>query len=114
MGISNSLFKHVTLNLNLPPYTLGLQRNSIPNTNPRWRNAQIRQVLRGAEGVSSRWLACHVRRTANLDADNLSHPHLLPTLEREAVEAGFTVHLVTSVSEDAWATLMEAAVYYSE
>ena len=52
------------------------------------RNAQMAAVLEGAPDVAPRWLAVHVRRTANLDGDVLSHPAHLPAVARAVASDG--------------------------
>ena len=71
-------------------------------------NPQMRVALSGARGLSSRWLAVHVHRELNLDADRLSHPHLAYLVALEAAQAGLRVE-EARISEAAWAVARRAA-----
>ena len=41
--------------------------------------------------TTKQWLAVHVKRELNLDADRLSHPNQLDSVTRDAQAAGWTV-----------------------
>ena len=55
-------------------------------------NAQMRVAGAGARRLCQQWLAVHVLRTLNLDADRCSHPAEAAAVAREAAEAGLIVH----------------------
>eukprot|EP00965_Chrysotila_dentata_P115266 3810101-Pleurochrysis_carterae.AAC.1 len=68
----------------------------------------MRTLLRGARGLSQRWLAVSVPRDANGDADRLSHPDELEAVRGEAEAAGLTAH-VARIPEECWAALRASA-----
>eukprot|EP00965_Chrysotila_dentata_P203710 6181899-Pleurochrysis_carterae.AAC.1 len=53
--------------------------------------ASMRELLRDARSLASQWLAVSVAREANVDADRLSHPHLLDTVRAEVEAKGWRV-----------------------
>eukprot|EP00965_Chrysotila_dentata_P111616 3690416-Pleurochrysis_carterae.AAC.1 len=48
----------------------------------------MRELLGQARRLTSQWLAVSVPRDANVDADRLSHPHLLQEVVADAEAAG--------------------------
>ena len=54
-------------------------------------NAQMRVALQGARRLTQQWLAVHVRRHLNADADRLSHPQQAWEVAQEAADAGLVV-----------------------
>ena len=68
---------------------------------------QMRQLLRGARRLCSQWLGVSVPRELNLDADRLSHPALLPEVQRDAQAAGVETHVVP-IPPGCWAVLRAA------
>eukprot|EP00965_Chrysotila_dentata_P013064 431152-Pleurochrysis_carterae.AAC.1 len=49
----------------------------------------MRELLRRARRLTPQWLAVSVPREANVDADRLSHPHLLERVAADAEGAGW-------------------------
>ena len=73
-------------------------------------NAQMRRALSGARALTRRWVAAHVRRQFNADADRLSHPAQALAVARGAAEAGLIVHEARIASEStAWAAVRATA-----
>ena len=71
-------------------------------------NAQMRVALEGARRLVTQWLAVHVHRHLNVDADRLSHPTMLADVAREAAEAGLRVR-DAHITDDLWADALRAA-----
>jgi hypothetical protein len=69
------------------PAAAALNRGSSPRP-------PMRSVLVGARELTRAWLGVSVPRDFNFDADRLSHPSMLPAVQRDAEAAGFVVHLV--------------------
>ena len=76
------------------------------------RDACMHAILSDGERPDTFWLPVHVRRTANLDADLLSHPRELEAVARTAEAAGYTVHRITELpgGDAAWAPLRAATL----
>ena len=55
-------------------------------------NEQMRVALQGARRLCEQWVAAHVRRDFNKDADRLSHPALAAQVAAAAAAAGLIVH----------------------
>ena len=55
-------------------------------------NEQMRAALQGARRLCEQWVAAHVRRDFNKDADRLSHPALAAQVAAAAAAAGLIVH----------------------
>ena len=71
-------------------------------------NAQMRELLRGARRLGRYWLAVHVAREWNQDADRLSHPAQLETVLADARAAGLSCS-VARVPAACWDALGRAA-----
>lgn len=71
-------------------------------------NPQMRVALEGARRLARQWLAVHVPRGLNTDADRLSHPAQAVAVAREAAEAGLLVR-EARVDAVAWADAHRAA-----
>ena len=71
-------------------------------------NAQMRVALEGARRLALQWLAVHVPRHLNTDADRLSHPAQAAEVAREAAAAGLVVR-EARVSSRMWADVARAA-----
>ena len=71
-------------------------------------NAQMRALLAGARGLCQQWLAVHVPREWNQDADRLSHPAQLESvlISAQAAEVDAT-HV--AIPEHCWEVLRRAA-----
>eukprot|EP00965_Chrysotila_dentata_P095976 3171372-Pleurochrysis_carterae.AAC.1 len=69
--------------------------------------AALRELLRGARSLASQWLAVSVAREANVDADRLSHPHLLDAVKAEAEAEGWRV-MQAHVPQSCWEALRRA------
>ena len=57
----------------------------------RGRGAQMQHLAAAAAADQWAWLAAHITRDGNLDADRLSHPELLAEVVAEAEAAGLSV-----------------------
>ena len=70
-------------------------------------NAQMRALLAGARGLCQQWLAVHVPREWNQDADRLSHPAQLESvlISAQAAEVDAT-HV--AIPEHCWEVLRRA------
>ena len=66
--------------------------------------AQMHEIVRHSRAWCRQWLAVHVPREANLDADRLSHPHLAHEVEADARRAGLVVVRASFLDAD-WAAL---------
>jgi hypothetical protein len=53
--------------------------------------AQMHAIVTNSRAWCAHWLAVHVPREANVDADRLSHPHLAASVEADARRAGLSV-----------------------
>ena len=71
-------------------------------------NPQMRVALEGARRLTRQWLAVHVRRHLNFDADRLSHPRLAIEVAREAAAAGLVVR-EARITDSMWADVRRAA-----
>ena len=71
-------------------------------------NAQMRAALEGARRLTLQWLAVHVPRHLNRDADRLSHPAHAVEVAREAAAAGLVVR-EARVPPSAWADVARVA-----
>ena len=71
-------------------------------------NRQMRAVVRGANAIAAQWLAVHIPREWNGDADRLSHPDQAGDVVRDAQQAGLQVER-TPVQAAAWRRLEAAA-----
>ena len=67
----------------------------------------MRVLTDAARATGWCWLAAQVPREANVDADRLSHPHLLPAVLAEAELAGLRAIRVQPDESD-WALLRQA------
>ena len=63
-------------------------------------NSQMRCLLRRLKRIAPQWLAVSVPRTANSDADRLSHPDELDAVARDATAAGLSVRRVRLDADD--------------
>ena len=70
-------------------------------------NPQIRSLLALASEAAPEWVGVKIPRTANLDADRLSHPAMFPAVQAAARLAGLHVCEVFPSGED-WGALHEA------
>jgi hypothetical protein len=65
---------------------------------------QMLEIVKGSREWCSQWLAVHVPREANVDADRLSHPSMALEVEADARLAGLTVVRAPFLSSD-WEAL---------
>lgn len=72
-------------------------------------NPQMRRALQGARSLCEQWIAAHVKREYNTDADRLSHPAQAATVAKQAAEAGFFVH-EARIPKPLWAEVTAAAL----
>ena len=73
------------------------------------RSPHMAAVARRVAGSGWAWVGVHVPREFNVDADRLSHPHLLDAVMREAADAGVRAVRVRADESD-WALLRAAIV----
>lgn len=71
-------------------------------------NAQMRTLVRAARGLSTQWLAVHVPRELNLDADLLSHPREFQRVEAAALGGGVDTVLRARIDDGMWAHIRAA------
>jgi hypothetical protein len=69
--------------------------------------SQMHAIVTGSRSWCAQWLAVHVPREANVDADRLSHPHLAAAVEADARRAGLTVVRAAFLAAD-WEALRAA------
>ena len=68
----------------------------------------MRVALQGARRLTQQWLAVHVRRHLNVDADRLSHPQQAWEVAQEAADAGLVVR-EARIDTGLWADVVRAA-----
>ena len=71
-------------------------------------NAQMRSLVRAARRLSTQWLAVHVPRERNLDADLLSHPSEFARVEATARGGGVDTVLRARIDDGMWDHLRAA------
>ena len=72
------------------------------------RVPQMRHLVRCARRTTPHWLAVHVPREMNVDADILSHEGGAAAIAAKAREAGLTAHII-GFDDDEWKALEAAA-----
>ena len=68
----------------------------------------MRTLVRAARGLSTQWLAVHVPRELNLDADLLSHPREFQRVEAAARGGGVDTVLRARIDDGMWAHIRAA------
>ena len=77
-------------------------------------NGVMRAVVDATRDATDEWMACAIPRTANLDADRLSHPHELWAVVADARAAGLRVHVIETLGRAAWALLRQSLSSHGE
>jgi hypothetical protein len=94
----------------LAVYAIGDCEPAIFDTNTAsGGNPQMREALIGMRALCDQWLAVHVHRELNSDADRLSHPQEALAVIREAAAAGLTVH-EARIGHGDWARVRATAM----